>query len=71
MSLNLLLLFLSSAFRRAIAEFKQRWSVIRWVTKNYYLEIRRALEDTVSRWSQLYLQSLASINPHWARVVGY
>jgi hypothetical protein len=28
-------------------------------------------EGTLSRWSQLHLQSLAPTNPHWAREVGY
>jgi hypothetical protein len=39
--------------------------------KIYYLELLCATEDTLSRWSRLHLQSLAPINPHWARVVGY
>jgi hypothetical protein len=45
----------------AIAEAKQRsqWSVIGWVTKIYYLDLLRASEGTLSRWSRLYLQSLA------------
>jgi hypothetical protein len=30
-----------------------------WVTKIYYLELLRALEGTLSRWSRLHLQSLA------------
>jgi hypothetical protein len=30
-----------SALRRAIAEVKQRWSVIGWVNKIYYLELLR------------------------------
>jgi hypothetical protein len=59
------------ALRRAIAEVKQRWSVIGWVTKNYYLELLRASEGTLSRWSRLHSQSLAPSNPHWARVVVY
>jgi hypothetical protein len=44
----------------AIAEAKQRSqrSVIRWVTKIYYLELR-ASESTLSHWSWLLLQSLA------------
>jgi hypothetical protein len=44
---------------RAIAEAKQpsQRSVIGWVTKIYYLEILRALEGTLSRWSRLHLQS--------------
>jgi hypothetical protein len=32
---------------------------------------KSASESTLSRWSQLHLQSLAPTNPHWARVVGY
>jgi hypothetical protein len=45
--------------------------VIGWVANIYYLELLRALESTLSRWSRLYLQSLASTNPQWASVVGY
>jgi hypothetical protein len=41
------------------------------MTKNYYLELLRALEGMLSRWSQLNLQSLVLTNPHWVRVVGY
>jgi hypothetical protein len=52
------------ALRRAIGEVKQRWSVIGWVTKNYYLKLLRALEGTLSRWSRLQLQLLAPTNPH-------
>jgi hypothetical protein len=36
--------------------------------KIYYLELLRASEGTLSRWSR---QSLAPTNPHWARVVAY
>jgi hypothetical protein len=45
-------------------------SLDRW-PKMYYLELLRASERTLSRWSRLHLQSLAPTNPHWARVVGY
>jgi hypothetical protein len=47
--------------RRAIAEAKHRSQrpVLGWVTKIYYLELLRALEGTLSRWSRLHLQSLA------------
>ncbi|RVE46251.1 hypothetical protein evm_009075 [Chilo suppressalis] len=57
----------------AIVVVKQlsQWSVIGWVTKNFYLEFLRASEGTLSRWSRLHLQSLAPANPHWARVVGH
>jgi hypothetical protein len=58
-----------SALRRAIAEVKQRWSVIGWVTKNS-LELLRASERSLSRWSRLH-SLLAPTNLHWARVVGY
>jgi hypothetical protein len=37
-------------------------------SKIYYLELLRASECTLSRWSRL---SLTPTNPHWARVVGY
>jgi hypothetical protein len=39
--------------------------------KMYYLELLRASEGTLRRWSRLHLQSLAPTNPHWTRVVGY
>jgi hypothetical protein len=39
------------------------------VTKNY-LELLRASEGTLIRWSRLHLQSLAPTNPHWP-VMGY
>jgi hypothetical protein len=54
-----------------IAKVTQSWSVIGWVTKIYYLKLFRALEDTLSRWSRLHLQSLPPTNSYWGRVVGY
>jgi hypothetical protein len=39
--------------------------------KIFHLELLRASEGTLSRWSRLHLQSSAPTNPHWARVVGY
>jgi hypothetical protein len=42
-----------------------------FVFKIYYLDLLRASEGTLSRWSRLHLQSLVLTNPHWARVVGY
>jgi hypothetical protein len=47
--------------RRAIAEAKlqSQWPVLGCVTKIYYLELLRASEGTISRWSRLHLQSLA------------
>jgi hypothetical protein len=44
----------------AIAEVKQRWSVIGLMTKNLLL----ASEGTFSRWFWLHLQSLALTNLH-------
>jgi ribonuclease HI len=47
--------------RRAIAEAKHQsqWPVIGWVTKIYYLELLRASEGMLTRWSRLHLQSFA------------
>jgi hypothetical protein len=58
--------------RRAIAEPEQcsQRSVIGWVNKICYLELLRASEGTISRWSRLHLQLSVLSNPHWARVVG-
>jgi hypothetical protein len=39
--------------------------------QKFIINILRASEATLSRWSRLHLQSLAPINPHWARLVGY
>jgi hypothetical protein len=55
------------ALQRAIAEVKQRWSVIGWVTKNVLFRIRaRCVELGTLRHAKpsLYLQSLAPTNPH-------
>jgi hypothetical protein len=41
------------------------------IPKNYYLELLRASEGTLSRWFQLHFQSLPPTNTHWARVVDY
>jgi hypothetical protein len=60
-----------NALMRAIAEVKQRWLVIGWVTKNWLSWAPRASEDTLTRWAWLHLQSLAPTNPHRARVVDY
>jgi hypothetical protein len=35
------------------------------------IELFRASEGTLSRWSRLPLQSLAPTSPHWARVVDF
>jgi hypothetical protein len=60
----------SSALRRAIAEVKQRWSVIGWVTINL-LSRASCFGRHVKPLVPVDLQSLAATNPHWARVVGY
>jgi hypothetical protein len=52
-----------STLRRAIAQVKQRWSVIG--PKNY-LKLLHASEGTLSHWSRLHLQSLVPTNPHSA-----
>jgi hypothetical protein len=49
--------------RCAIAEVKQRWLVIGWAKKNYYLEPIRASEGTLNRWFLVHV--------HWAHVVSY
>jgi hypothetical protein len=48
---------------RVITEAKQRsqWAIIGWVTKIYYIELLRAPDGKLSRWSRLHLQSLAPI----------
>jgi hypothetical protein len=53
---------------RKLSNVGQSWDG--WL-KMYYVELLRASEGTLSRWSRLHLQSLAPTNPHWARVVGY
>jgi hypothetical protein len=57
-----------SALWYAIAEVKQRWSVIGWVTK---VLLSRALPLFGMLVKSLvpHLQSLAPTNPHWPRVV--
>jgi hypothetical protein len=60
-----------NALRRAIAEVKQHWSGIGWVTKNLLSRAPPCSEDMLSCYSRLHLQSLASTNSHWACVVGY
>jgi hypothetical protein len=54
-----------SALRRAIVEFKQRWSVNGWMTKNL---LSRALPCFGRHVKPLVS---APTNTHWARVVGY
>jgi hypothetical protein len=55
-----------SALRRVIAEAKQRWSLIGWVTHNLLSRappcFRRQLMKA-SRWFRLHLQPLARTNP--------
>jgi hypothetical protein len=40
-----------------LAKQRTQWSVIGWVKKMYNLELLRSSEGTLSRWSQLHLQS--------------
>jgi hypothetical protein len=56
-----------SALRRAIADVKQRWSVIGWATKNLLSRVLPC-DGTLSHLSRLHLQSLASpirTGPAW------
>ncbi|CAG9790635.1 unnamed protein product [Diatraea saccharalis] len=39
--------------------------------KKYYVELLRASEGALRRWSRLHLQSLIPSNPHWASVEGH
>jgi hypothetical protein len=55
---------------RTIAEAKQHCRSSDGWPKLYCLELLRASEGTLRRWSRLHLQSLAPTNPHWAPVVG-
>jgi hypothetical protein len=59
------------ALRRAIAKVKQHWSVIGWVTKNLLSRTPPCFGTRIKPLDRLQLQSLAPINPHWTRVVGY
>jgi hypothetical protein len=54
-----------------IAEVKQRWSVIGWVTKNLLSRAPPCFGRHVKPLVPVNLQSLAHTNPHWAHVVGY
>jgi hypothetical protein len=47
-----------SALLRAIAEVKQRWSVIGCVTKNLLSKAHLCFGRQLSRWSRLHLQLL-------------
>jgi hypothetical protein len=52
---------------RKLSNVGQSWDG--W-PKIYYLNLLRASESTLSRWSRLHLQALARTTPHWAHVVG-
>jgi hypothetical protein len=56
-----------SALRSAIAEVKQRWSVIRWMTKNL---LSSAPPCFGSHVKPLVPAEFAPTNTHWVRVVG-
>jgi hypothetical protein len=60
-----------SAVRRAIAEVKQHWSVVGWVTQNLLSQAPPCFGMHVKQLALLHLQSLTPTNPHWAGVVGY
>jgi hypothetical protein len=46
----------SMAPRSVRIKQRSQWPVIGWVTKIYYLQILRASEGTLSRWSRLHLR---------------
>jgi hypothetical protein len=46
--------------QRAIAKQCSKRPVIGWVTKIYYPELLCTSEGTLSRWSRLHLQTLAT-----------
>jgi hypothetical protein len=54
-----------SPFRRAIAEVKQRWSVIGWVTKNLFSRTPSCYRKHVKPLAP------TAFGPYWARVLGY
>jgi hypothetical protein len=56
-----------SALRRAIAEAKQRCSVIGWVPKNLLSRAPTCFGRHVKPLVPAALQSLAPTNPYWAR----
>jgi hypothetical protein len=55
-----------SLLQRMIAKVKQRWSVIGWVTKYLLYWVSPCFGRHVKP-----LAPAATINPHWARVMGY
>jgi hypothetical protein len=57
------LIALRCLLRRAITEVKQCWSVIGWVTKTLLLELLRASESTLSRWSRLHFAVVSTHQP--------
>jgi hypothetical protein len=59
-----------TAFRSAIAEVKQRWLIIGWVTKNLLSRAPPAFGRHVNLLVPAEF-AVVSTNPHCARVVGY
>jgi hypothetical protein len=57
-----------SALRRVIAEVKQRWSVIGWVTKNLLSQASPCFGMHIMPLVPT-VQFLAPTNLHWVRVV--
>jgi hypothetical protein len=48
-----------SALSVQLRKLSNALKVIGWVTKTYYLELLRASEGTLGRWSRVHLQFLA------------
>jgi hypothetical protein len=59
-----------SALQRVIAEVRQSWSVIGWVTKNLLSRAPSCLGRHVKPLVPAAF-AVVSINPQWARLVGY
>jgi hypothetical protein len=59
------------ALKRGIAQVKQRWSAIGWVTTNLLSQILPCFERHVKPLVPAALAVVAPTNPHLARVVGY
>jgi hypothetical protein len=61
---------MASALRCAIAEVKQRWSVIGWVIKKLLFQAHPCFGRLVKPMVPAAF-AVVSTHPYWARVVGY
>jgi hypothetical protein len=60
-----------TALWRAIAEAKQHWSVIGWVTKNVLCRAPPCFERHVKPLVPAAFAVVSTHQPRWARLVGY